>query len=261
MLMGFRDDYGKALVKKYQLPAGWIVNWTPGTDVAVGMVGRFEDGSFRRDGWLHDPSRGVAWEKDPYAGPPDGPWSFQTEKSVTIDARARVGSDPAWSFVGQARAGVKFSFAQGGGMILATTASHEEHIADLKALREGLLAAHADGNRMRERDVVVTAVRAATSGFVLIAHKSGGEVQATTNADLTVPGMPSMAQLAASIEFSPQSSAATAHAYPDGFVIAFQAIELLPRYWRWLPKMWRFGHIETEFTRSEPDDVFLELPR
>jgi hypothetical protein len=259
--MALGDDYRKALVSKYQLPTGWIVNWTPGTDVAVGMVGRFERGSFVRQGWLHDPTRGVAWETDPHTGSPDGPWSFQSRQSVKIDARLRGDVAPGWEFVGGAKAGVRFSFDRGGGVVVAARSSHEEHVGDLKALREGLLAAHNEGRRMEERDVVVTAVRVADSGFVLISHESGGEVQATTSADIQGPGMPSLAQLAAEIEISPQSSVASAESYPNGFVIAFQGIELTPRRWRWLPRRWRFGHVTTELVRrGEQDEVFLELP-
>jgi hypothetical protein len=259
--MAFGKDYRKALVDKYQLPTGWMVNWIPGTDVAVGMVGRFPGGSFVRHGWLNDASRGIAWEKDPYPGTPDGPWTFQTKDSVSMDIRLKGETDPAWAFIGAANVGVRFSFGSGGGMVVATSGSHEEHIADQKTLREQLLAAHRDGNRMEERDVVITAVRVATSGFVLISHDSGGDVTATAAADIAAPGMMPLAQLAAGIQIHSRSGMASAEAYPHGFVIAFQGIELLPRRWRWLPRRWRFGHVTTEPLRAgEEDEIFLELP-
>jgi hypothetical protein len=259
LTMALGTDYRKALVDKYQLPTGWMANWIPGTDVAVGMVGRFDGGSFVRHGWLNDPSRGISWEKDPYPGTPDGPWDFQTKDSVSIENRLNGETDPAWAFIGAAKAGVRLSFRKGGGIIVATSGSHEEHIADQKALREQLLAAHLDGRRMELRDVIITAVRVATAGFVLISHDSGGEVLAT--ADIAAGGFTPLTQLAGKIHIQSQSSMASAESYPHGFVIAFQGIELLPRRWRWLPRRWRFGHVTTAPLRGpEEDDIFLELP-
>jgi len=257
--MAIGTDYRKALVNKYQLPAGWMVNWIPGTDVAVGMVGRFEGSSFDRHGWLNDPSRGISWEKDPYPGTPDGPWDFQTKDSVSIETRLNGETDPAWAFIGAAKAGVRLSFGKGGGIVVVTSGSYEQHIADQKALRKQLLAAHLDGQRMEPRDVIITAVRVATTGFVLISHDNGGEVLAT--ADVAAPGLTPLAQFGGKIHIQSQSTMASAQSYPHGFVIAFQGIELLPRHWRWLPRRWRFGHVTIEPLRSkEDDDIFLELP-
>lgn len=260
--MAVGDDYRKALVNKYDLGTGWVANWTPGTDVSLGMVGRFKGGGFSREGWLHDTSRGVAWARDPYRGSPDGPWHFQTEKSVTIETRLKGETDQTWQFIGGGKAGIKFRFEQGGGIVVSTASSHEEHISDLKALKAGLIAAFEDGKRMDEGDVIITAVRIADAGFVLISHKSGGEVSATANAGITAMGVANLGELAAGITIASQNGMASAASFPNGFVVAFQGIELVPKQWRWLPRRWRFGHITTETLRGmdSEDEVFLNLP-
>jgi len=53
-----------------------------------------------------------------------------------------------------------------------------------------------------------------------------------------------------------------AESYPNGFVIAFQGLRLVGKYWRWLPPKWRFGHVTTEPLRAEEEEgeIFLELP-
>lgn len=266
--MALGDDYRKALVRKYDFGTGWIANWPPGNDVSVGMVGCFEKGSFSRTGWLHDPSRGVAWDRDPYPGTADGVWHFQTENSVKIETRLKGEIDSAWEFIGQAKAGVKFSFANGGGIIVSTISSHEEHIADLKALKDNIIAAYNDGRRMDQHEVIITAIRVAGPGFVLMSHKSGGEVRATTDADVGLTEIVNLADLAIGINIATQSNMAAASSYPNGFAIAFQGIELIRNKWLWLPKRWRFGHITTMPVRrhfraveDSEDEIFLELPK
>jgi len=140
--------YRKALNDNYGLGEGWMVNWPPGTNVALGMIGSFERDSFTRKGWLHDTSRAVAWSKDPYHDSSSGPWIFQSKKSATFEVGLQGETDPSWNFIGQAKAGLKFSFDKGGGVVVVTGSSHEEHVADQKTLEESLIAAFLDGNRM-----------------------------------------------------------------------------------------------------------------
>lgn len=261
-MVHFDSLYRKALVHNYNLGTGWMVNWPPGTDIALGMVGKFEKGSFKRDGWLNDPSRAVAWSKDPYRGAPDGPWYFQSDKSVKYEVQLQGATDPGWNFIGHAKAGLKFAFDKGGGIVIFTNSSHEEYIADQKALKESLIAAFLDRNRMEEQDVIVTGVRIADSGFILVSHEDGGEVQATTNADIKASVLPDLAELSAGIHIKSQQGMAVAECHPNAFVIAFQGLRLVGKYWRWLPAKWRFGNITTEKLMADQDEgeIFLELP-
>lgn len=254
--------YRKALNQNYGLGQGWMVNWPPGSDIALGMVGDFTKGSFTRRGWLHDPSRAVAWSKDPYQGSADGPWVFQSEKSVKSEVRLQGAMDPPWEFIGQAKAGLKFVFEKGGGIIVSTVSSHEEHIADQKALGDSLIAAFLDGNQMEEDDVIITAVKRADAGLALLSHEDGGEVNATTNADVGNPVMPNLAELATGIHIASHSGMSVVESYPNGFVLAFQGLRLVDRCWRWLPKRWRFGHVTTESLKAEENkgEIFVELP-
>lgn len=254
--------YKKALNQNYGLGHGWMVNWPPGADVTLGMVGDFVKGSFNRKGWLHDPSRAVAWSKDPYHGAPDGPWVFRSEKSVKFEVRFQGETDTTWEFIGHAKAGLKFAFDKGGGVVISTVSSHEEHIADQKALRGGLIAAFLDGKRMDENDVIITAVRLADSGVVLISHENGGEVKATTNAKISAPVLPDLAELAAGIHIVSHSGMSVVESHPNGFVLAFQGLRLVDKCWRWLPPRWRFGNVTTESLKAEEDEgeIFVELP-
>lgn len=259
-----RSDYlyKKAFEHNYYLGTGWMINWPPGIDIELGMVGKFEKGTFRRQGFLQDPSRAVAWSKDPYPGTPDGPWYFQSDKSVKYEMKLQGGTDSGWNFIGHAKAGLIFSFDKGGGIVVSTVSSHEEYIADQKALGENLIAAFRNGNRMDEQDVIVTGVRIADSGFILISHEDGGEVQATTNADIKASLLPDLAELTAGIHIKSQHGMSVAASYPNGFALAFQGLRLVGKYWRWLPVQWRFGNITADSLRADKDEgeIFLELP-
>jgi hypothetical protein len=222
--------YQKALETKYEYPRGWVANWPPSFDQRLGVVGRIHDGKISYDAMLAD--KGIEAAADTDQGRGGGPWTFQSDSEIRVSFGVDA-STPGWEWIGNAKAGLKIGFGKTEGVVLGVGSTHVERLRNIDALRQELLDAAEDG-RMQLGQAVIVEQQIADSGMQATSQGRQAEFAATTNADISVAGLQSLASFAADLNVHQSSEGVTTEQYPKGFTVAFRVLKLGTRgYWWW----------------------------
>jgi hypothetical protein len=244
------EIYRDALLSKYEYPAGWLVNWPPSFDRRLGMVGTINDEMFNRSGDL--PDYGVTAEPDPTPGRASGAWDFTSDNSIGV----RIGADasaPGWSWIQNAKAGLKIEFSNQGGIVFAVGGTHQEALRDLDGLKTRLIDA-AKARRMQEGHAVVIEQQVATAGLVISSEGRAGGLSATTNFDVGPAGTPSLFSFGADFHLHQKNQAISNQSFPNGFTVAFRIAKLGKRGWFW----WRHWIVADKAVGADQEDELTD---
>jgi hypothetical protein len=257
--MSLADVYQRALNEKYEYPKGWMANWPPGFDQVLGAVGPIAAGKINRNAVLSD--KGIKATSDPDPGQPDGPWTFQSDKNISVaigvDAKA-----PGWGWIRNAKAGVKIGFGENEGVVLGIGSSHQERLLNIDGLKEPLLQAAEEG-KIAVGEAVIVEKQVADKGLQITSHGQNASFTATTGADVGPAGAPSLASFAVDLNVHEESHEAANESYPNGFTIAFRVLKLGTRGWFWWKHIVVEGIVEVtdedQETLLDDDDYFVLL--
>lgn len=167
-------------VKTYQAQMhsnlGFYPTWLPTDPVAVGDVGTFEGGRFRRTATLDE--LGIPCKISRSAS--QGDLQFMSSQGVKLD------SSGAGSVAGIGKLEVAIHFSGAGAFVFHATGLQLQRLENRAQMAQGVLGAYRDGRWKREW-LIVEAVHAADCATVIISEDSTASLVLEAKLDLPTP--------------------------------------------------------------------------
>lgn len=221
----------------------YLATWSPGTPLALGTVGEFQDGIFVPTSDLA--SFGIRFETIKDNTPID--YNHASEGSVEVTVKAKGETNAAFKSLSALDAGVAVQFKRAHAVFFTASNCYEDRIADIVKLKCDVRSLPAGAWPVG--CAVVTHLHRAAATTVLISSSAGSRVEIKATADLG----PSAATLA-------DVGAQLAIAYTDKMTTEIVARHGLTPLFRALTKKRRFlGGDDIVYQALEDSDEWEEL--
>lgn len=219
--MSARDEYFAMLEEGYGLPDGWRGQWEPGADLRPGQLGAIDGDNFRVTGSLKDDADiHVATKEEPGGDEV----TYAQEGSLEVFAKAKGETDALFKHIAQASAGAKLKFTEANARAMILRGLTEHRVTSERRLATDMVNALHEG-RLRYGDVVVTHVKRAAFGLLLLGSEAGAEVEVSTNVDIG-KGKITLGKVKGSIGIEYQSKMSFAQQMNDGFALMYRAVKI-----------------------------------
>lgn len=238
----------KNFANKIYSELGYRATWLPGTALALGDVGRLENGVLHVETSLD--RLGIPFEavEDSL---PEGSMDFQSRNSVNVVLKAAGSIDGRFKALTQAEAGALVEFSDDDAVLMELKGVTSLRIADQASLKRSLLAAvvAADDQLRWDRDwiVVTDLVRAATA-TILISGGSSSRVEFRATANITPANL---ADVSAGLSAASSENVSTRIVAEQGLVPLYRALRVKQNFW------WLYDEVVTASGESpDPDQLF-----
>lgn len=146
--------------------------WLPGTAMAVGDVGVFDDRGWSKRASLDELGIGFAVE----AGGAPVEYDYSSSDGAEVDIRLRVPLDPVLDAVPVGNVGMRVRFSRRGAFVLKASEVSVSRIGDLAKVDEQILHRHAAGQWPREWVLISEVARGGPSVVLVAGSTEGGAV-------------------------------------------------------------------------------------
>jgi len=169
--------YTKGIKRKLE---NYWAAWLPGTHFAIGDIGTLNGYLFEKVGTLGELKLKYYAETDADPSPLD----ISSEAGVAVSLKAAGETNPSFTHIGAAEAGLKIEFGAQGAFILQAPEMFASEMGDRLNLRDQIIGAFDKG--VWEKDwLVITRLLTATSATVLISRSSNASLELTAKANLS----------------------------------------------------------------------------
>jgi len=224
-----RKIYVDGVNKHLNLPGYYRARWAPTSACALGDIGGPESGDWQRKIRADE---GVITD----LGTPDtgtsAPFKFTDGGRVELKAALKGSTDPGFSFIGNAEAGIKASFEKERSLLLAAPdATYDQLPSDVRVAQKMLDLFHEEEKKEEKKldygDQVIVGVYHASSFVILVSGEAGATADIVTNAKIK-EGPINVAEVEGQLGLVNQSSVGWQSSSKDTgqVVLGYRALEL-----------------------------------
>jgi hypothetical protein len=168
----------KTYQREMQQNLGFFATWLPGDPIAVGDIGRFVGGRFRRESSLAE--LGIAFASSQQSGGQD--------VQYTSSEGTKVSADAGMAIAGLTKTEMSIEFSQEGAFVFHATDLRTKQIGDRSEVTRGLLAA-LQAERWSKDWLLVDSVRTAERATIIVAEDKSAELGLTVSLSGNLPAM------------------------------------------------------------------------